>query len=156
MTESELKQLYYLNRETERLQKDLRQLEMELECYDGYKGNQLSHAPKGKGFDMYDKLSEMLDDKRILIDTIRLNLTRIQRERAKIEKYIGGIEDAEIRLIFRLRHINGMTWEDIAAESMVLDDNGNILKSVNRTTVMRKYKKYLRNAHIAHKGYAIV
>ena len=132
MTEKELSGLYFLNRETERLQKDLEELEYSV----GVKSVVLSHSPKGKRrFDISDLAVEIADLKAI----IQLNLLKIQRERARLERYIGGIDDPEVRLIFRLRHINGMTWEGIGYEI-----------HMHHTTVLRKHKAYLKVAQNAH------
>ena len=127
MTEKELSGLYYLNRETERLQKDLRELEYSRAA----KPPVLSHAP-GRGgpkSDISDLAVEIADLKAI----IQLNLLKIQRERARLERYIGNVADPEMRLILRLRHINGMTWEGIGYEL-----------GMERTTVSKKHRAYLK------------
>lgn len=139
LTEKELKQLYYINRETEELQRELRELDLELENFDGYKSTDYKEGSRGTSkFDTYSKLDEMMDSKRILRQEIDVNLQKIQRERHRILRYISKIEPSETRLIFRLRHINGMTWEQIGME-MHLD----------RRTVSRKYYKFLKVAHNA-------
>lgn len=126
MTEQELSQLYWLNRETERLQKDLK----ELEQMTSYRASILTGMPKSScKKEVADYIAEIADLKEI----ISLNLQKLQRERARLERYIGGVEDAEIRLIMRLRHINGMTWEDIGAEI-----------NLDRRTVSRKYNAFLK------------
>ena len=150
MTEKELSQLYWLGRETEKLQKDLQNIEIEIANFDGYKGAALSHEPKTAGkMDTFNILIELLDEKALRQSMLEVNLLKIQRERNRLDIYISSIEDSQLRLIFRLRHINCMTWEDIAAEMMVLDEKGSIVKCQNRSTITRKYKKFL-NAHIAH------
>lgn len=139
MTEKELKQLYYLNRETESLQNELRGLELELQYFDGYRSTQCKEGNRGTArFDTYDKLDEMIDNKRLLKQEIELNLQKIQRERRKIENYISAIEQSDIRLIFRLRHVNGMTWEQIGLEI-----------HMDRRTVSRKYNRFLKDARNA-------
>ena len=131
MTEKELSGLYYLNRETERLQDELD----ELEYSNGVKSIVLSHAPKSKRrYGVEDMAAERADLKAI----IQLNLLKIQRERTRLERYIGNIEDPETRLIFRLRHINGMTWESIGYEV-----------HMHHTTVLRKHRAYLKVAQNA-------
>ena len=132
MTEKELSQLYFLNREVERLQRDIDDKESSI----GYKSPKLTDMPKGgMRKDYTDQVAEVADLKTIQA----ANLRRIQRERARLEGYIGSIEDAEIRLIVRLRHVNGMTWEGIGDEI-----------SMDRRTVSRKYYRYLKDAHNAH------
>ena len=126
MSEKDLSKLYFLNRETEMLQKEREEIEQSI----GTKSVVLSHAPKSKvRYGAEDLAVELAD----LNAIIQLNLLKIQRERARIERYIGNIEDPETRLIFRLRHINGMTWREIGDE---------IYMSYN--TARRKHKKYLQ------------
>lgn len=129
MTEKELSQLYWLNRETEQLQKALK----EAEHCDGYHSPTITGMPRGgtaKG--VADYAAELADLKVV----INLNLHKIQKERMRLERYIGNIEDSEIRLIMRLRHINGMTWYDIAYE---IGYTGNDAESTPR----KKYKRFL-------------
>ena len=126
MTEKELSGLYYLNRETEFLQKELD----ELEYSTGVKSVVLSHAPKSKRrYGVEDMAAERADLKAI----IQLNLLKIQRERARIERFIGNIKDPETRLIFRLRHINGMKWREIGQELYM-----------SLGSVYNKHKAYLK------------
>ena len=127
MTGRELGQLYFLIKETELLQKDL----LTLEYRAGISAPLLIGMPKGgikKGVAEY--AAEIAD----LRDEITFNLLRIQKERVKIERFIGGLDDAEMRLILRLRHVNCMTWADIGYEL-----------NMERTTVSKKYRAYLKN-----------
>ena len=127
MTEKELSGLFYLNRETEWLQKDLEKLEHSI----GAKSPVLSHSPKGKGQRGISDLAVEIAD---LKAVIQLNLIRIQRERARLERYINSIDDPEIRLIFRLRHINGMTWREIGEEVYM-----------SHMSAFNKHKSHLKN-----------
>ena len=127
MTEKELSGLYWLNRETERLQRELDELEESV----GPKSPILSHSPKGRGkrrFCIGDLAAEIADLKAL----IGLNLQKVQIERARLERYIGGIECAETRLIFRLRHVGGMTWRRIGDEL-----------HMNHETARRRHKAHL-------------
>ena len=126
MTEKELSGLYYLNRETERLQDELDELEHSV----GVKSIVLSHAPKSKRrYGVEDMAAERADLKAI----VQLNLLKIQKERTRLERYIGSIENPETRLIFRLRHINGMTWREIGDEMYMTYE-----------TARRKHKAHLK------------
>ena len=127
LTEKELNQLYYLNREYERLKKDIKERKDKL----GYKSPVLSDMPKGGNKrDYTDEIADIAD----LEAAQSENLERIQFERLKLEKYIGKIRDSEIRLIMRLRHINGMTWREIGNETYM-----------SYETVRGKYKTYLKD-----------
>ena len=130
MTEKELSGLYWLNRETERLQNELDELEEAI----GPKAAALSHSPKAKGkrpFCVGDLAAEIADLKAL----IGLNLQKVRIERARLERYIGGIECAETRLIFRLRHVGGMTWRQIGMET-----------HMDHTTAIRKHRAFLKLA----------
>jgi len=52
----------------------------------------------------------------------------------KVEKFINNIEDSEIRQIFRFRHIDGLSWDDIAGEMYL-----------SRQTVKRIYNKFMES-----------
>ena len=39
---------------------------------------------------------------------------KLEEEKKKLEKYIGGIKDDQTRMIFRLRFIHCMTWLQVA------------------------------------------
>ena len=128
MTEKELSGLYWLNMETKKLQEELDELEYSISV----KSVVLSHSPKAKNkrrFGVEDLAAEIADLKAI----IQLNLQKIQIERARLERYIGGIEDAEMRLIFRFRHINGMSWREIGSELFM-----------HHTSAFNKHKAYLK------------
>ena len=85
------------------------------------------------------------DDERIadLKCAIRKNLLRCFGEKHRLAEFISGVNDSEIRLIMLLRHVSGFSWDEIAVELSTFDDHGNLTKCVSRTTVMRKYKRYL-------------
>jgi len=50
---------------------------------------------------------------------------------AEMQEYIASIEDSETRLILQCRFINGLTWEQIEAET-----------GIPMTTAKRKYRKW--------------
>ena len=130
MTQNELSQLYWLNKETAQLQKELLELR--------HRGINilpvLSDMPKGRG--VSDKVSDYVAEVVILEEIIKLNIQKIFYERNKLERYIAEIPDSEVRLIMRLRHINGMTWDEIGAEV-----------NQERTTVAKKYRRFINNSH---------
>jgi len=131
VTQNELSQLYWLNKETAQLQKELLELR--------HKGINilpvLSDMPKGRG--VSDKVSDYVAEVVILEEIIKLNIQKIFYERNKLERYIAEIPDSEVRLIMRLRHINGMTWEAIGAE-MGYTESG----------IRKRYNRYLRKVSV--------
>ena len=44
------------------------------------------------------------------------NLSKVQKERLRVEEHIQSISDPEMRAILRLQYVDGLTQEQIAAE----------------------------------------
>ena len=130
LTEKELSQLFYLNRECEQIQKDIQDKQQKL----GYKSPLVTDMPRGNVKDPTNAIDDIADLEAIM----RQKLVQIQEERQKIENFLTGIPDAETRLIFRLRHVNCMTWEEIGDEV-----------NMDRRTAARKYYRCLKVAHNA-------
>jgi hypothetical protein len=109
MTKQELSQCYWLNREIEQLQRELQEL-------DGkeYKLIDLSGMPRG-GMTS-DSVARLATQKAELHRLISLKIEECMIARTRIERYINTVEDSEMRMILRLRHINGMTWDGVARE----------------------------------------
>lgn len=126
MTEKELDRLNYLNIEIKKLKNEI----YEMENSSIVKGQIISGIPKRGGVNNpTEKLGVMLTERKQLLAEAML---RAETERNKIERYIADIEEPEIRVIMRLRHIEGMNWERIGDEI-----------NMERTTVSKKYKRYL-------------
>ena len=67
-------------------------------------------------------------------------LCMLQRKRMEAEQFLEAIEDAETRLIIRLRVVNHMKWREIAEE---LD--------LERTTISKRFYKFFINSAIKEK-----
>ena len=52
---------------------------------------------------------------------------------ARIERYINGTSDSLVRVILQLRHIQGMSWNDIGKQI-----------GYDGSTVRKKYERYLK------------
>ena len=68
--------------------------------------------PSGNG--VTDKLSKCaveIADLKVLID---LNLKKCFYELKKLNRYIDSIEDSRLRMIMKLRYVNGLSWRQIA------------------------------------------
>jgi len=108
MTKKDLSQLYWLNREIEEQQRRLDELEaLATSCT-----SRITGMPRSKG--LVDKLaiySAEIADLKGLID---LNIKKCFYELNRLNRYINGIEDSQMRMILSLRYINGMTWQQIA------------------------------------------
>lgn len=131
MTVEELSELYYINKEIEQIQKEL----YDLKNKNFFKNTILSDMPKGG--ERLDEFVAYVDDVRTLENMLQYSLRKLQEKRKKIEAFLEGIEDSELRLIMRLRAVNNMKWEEIAGEI-----------GLERTTVSKKFYKYFRQLKI--------
>lgn len=110
MTEKELNQLYWLTIEMEKLKEEISQKENE----DLYKSPLITGMPRGgKREDKFSAYAADMDNLRKLMAAA---LEKIGKERTRLEEYVNKMEDSRARLIVRLRHIKGMTWEQIGYE----------------------------------------
>lgn len=109
MTIKELSQLYHLNREIEMDRLRLRNLEARAQP-----GAQvitgMPHAPGTK-----DKVGECAAEIADLRGIIEAKHRQCLYERARLERYIAGIDDSLTRQMFKLRFVNGLTWRQVAA-----------------------------------------
>ena len=127
MTAEEINHLYYINKEIEQIQRELN----DLKTQNFYKSNVLTGMPKGNS--ERDIFSDYAEDIKELEDMLHYNLKMLQMEKKKIEKFLSLIEDAEMRLIIRLRAVNNMRWEEIGAQI-----------GMHRTTVSKKYYNFFK------------
>jgi hypothetical protein len=131
MTEKELNQLHYINKEIEVLKDQLD----ELKSRSMIKGQEITGMPFVTGTS--DKTACIAIAIREVEELYEIKLRELYLVRGRIERYINTIEDGEIRLIIRLRCINNMHWEDIASEV-----------GWERTTVSKKFRQYI--SHKSH------
>lgn len=136
MTEKELNEIYYINIEIKRLKKE----QEELESLSLVKGQEITGLPGGN--QTSNKVADYAIELAEIKELIELEIKRLYIVRAKIERYIETIDDAEIRLIVRLRAINNMRWEDIGEEL-----------GMERTTVSKKYRAFLKLSHKSREGH---
>ncbi len=110
MSVKELSQLYYLNREIER---DMERLEELKAKSAGVQSPQITGMPHGSGFggsQLERCMAEIVDLEAIIL----AKQMQCLHERARLERYISRIEDSETRLIFTLRFVDGLPWEQVA------------------------------------------
>lgn len=109
MTLKELSQLYYLNREIELKQCQLRELEVK-----ALPGAQvITGMPHGTG--VVDKVGELAAEIADLRGIIEAKHQQCLYERNRLMRYIDSIDDSLLRLIFTYRFVNGLPWEQVAA-----------------------------------------
>lgn len=72
----------------------------------------------------------------ILRNRLHRQRVRAEEERIAIEEFIAGIDDSELRVIFRLKYIEDLPWKYI----------GDVLHA-DRTTVAKRHDRYLKDSH---------
>ena len=133
VTEKELNQLHYINTEIKQLKYEI----ADLENKSIVKAQVITGMPFGSGVgDPTGVKGTELSERKILLN---LALSKAEIEKNRIERFISSIDDTEIRIIIRLRHINSLTWEEIGDEV-----------HLSRTGVYKKYKRFLKQEHNSH------
>ena len=122
MTKKELSQLYWLNREIEEQQRRLEELEnLATSCT-----SHITGMPRSQGVtDRLGKYVAEIVDLKALID---LNIRKCFYELNRLNRYIAGVEDSQMRMILSLRYVNGLNWTQIA-----LSIGGNTPDSIRKS-----------------------
>lgn len=114
MTKEELSRLRNLQKEFEIIKKELNTITY---VTDKVTGSMVEHPYilthfKICGYDSggYSSKVKRLERK------LKRKLDELMDERARIEEYIESIDNATIRMILRLRYINGLGWNQIGNE----------------------------------------
>lgn len=109
MTLKELSQLYYLNREIEMLKSKI----AELEAQAANTANNITGMPKGGGIsDKTGRIGTEIAYYKAILDE-RILLCRFTL--IKLNEYISKCDDSFVRLILEYRFINGLPWQQVAA-----------------------------------------
>ena len=123
-----LNKLYWLKKEIEQLEMQIKELTiLSAMAMSGMPSGSTVSSPVEKFYDRLEKLRTKLQAK----------LNEYITEKERIEEYIENIEDAEIRVIARLRFIENEDFQTIGNE-MFMD----------RTTAYKKLKKYFERNEI--------
>lgn len=108
LTKEELSQYRILGREVKYLEESLRRLEgQEL------RASRLTGMPRGGGVsDTVGNLaSQRVDIKAQIVHRKTLSIAL----RGRIERFINEIDDAEARILLRMKHIDNLNWIQIAS-----------------------------------------
>lgn len=130
ITLEQASQIYYINLEIKQLKLDLAKLK-EGRVY--YKANIMTDMPKGGGAYINPE-DEYLAREMELEGLLNYALKKLQQERICMERFLASVQDAEMRLILRLRCINNMSWAAIGAEL-----------GADRTTVSKKFYAFFES-----------
>ena len=134
MTEKELNQLHWINKEIGVLKNQLE----ELKSRSMIKGQEITDMPFGSGTS--DKTADRALAIREIEELYEIKLKELYLVRARIERYINSIDDDTERLIIRLRCINSLRWDDIGKEM-----------GYHRTRVSQIYHRHLtKHSHNSH------
>jgi DNA-directed RNA polymerase specialized sigma subunit len=116
MTKEELSKLRSIQKEIELIKKELNTISVEY-VTDRVTGSMTEHpyiftSFKISGYDSggYSSKVKRLERK------LKCKLDELMDERARIEEYIESIDNATVRMILRLRYINGLGWNQIGNE----------------------------------------
>lgn len=102
--------MYWLNIEIVKQRDRLR--ELEATAYDC--NAKLTGMPHGTGIS--DRTGNSGTAIAQLKTLIEINMQKCLDEIASLEEYINSFKDSRVRLIFRLKYINNLTWEEIGLE----------------------------------------
>ena len=108
MTNHELSQLYYLNREITEQQRRLAELESLSTTFT----SRVTGLPSTRT--LADKVADYAIEMAELRTLIDLNLKKCFYELNRLTRYINAVDDSLMRQILSLRHINGLSWVQIA------------------------------------------
>lgn len=108
MNKKELSQLYFLNREIEEQQRRLQ----ELECLATTCTSRITGMPKSRG--VVDRLAGYVAEIADLKSLLDLNIKKCFFELNRLNRFINTIGDSQMRMIFALRYINGLSWLQIS------------------------------------------
>lgn len=138
MTVKELSQLYWLTREIEA---DKRRLE-ELEQVAGAPSvSKLTGMPHSQNNDSkVEKLAAEIADLKTIIAARQIQCIH---EQARLERWINGIKDSEIRQIFSLRFTEGLSWLDVADRMTALYE-----RDFTDYAVKKRCYRYLKTKNI--------
>lgn len=126
MTVKELSQLYYLNREIESDQKELEELEAKI----GPRVQQLTGMPHGSNIgNPEERMAIEIADLKAIIAAKQIQCIH---ERNRLERFISGVEESRLRMAFRFRFINGLSWRQVAAHLGDVRCEDSIKKQVYR------------------------
>ena len=112
MTREELSKLGSIQKEIELIKRELNSITEEY-VTDKVTGSMVEHPYIFTSFKIcgYDSSKVKRLERKL-----KRKLDELMDERARIEEYIESIDNATIRMILRLRHINGLRWNQIGNE----------------------------------------
>ncbi len=115
MTRQELKQIRYLKREIRLIQEQIAAVEGEI-ITDKVRGSDPDHPWTERHYIIRGLPGERNEKLLRLRDRLERRMNDLQDLRAEIFEWVEGIEDSLLRQIIVLRHVNGLSWRQVARE----------------------------------------
>ncbi len=126
MSEKELRQYYWIQREIERLYEEIQELRFQTLMIP------LSDGMPSPPYSPSDGVGGLAVAMVALQEQLCKRLADLCKKRSEIEAYIEGVEDMEVATIIRLRHLKLLSWREIGDEM-----------GYDHSVVYRKYRKFL-------------
>lgn len=123
-----LNKLYYLKIDIENIKEEIRSIPI-------ITSPQITGMPHGS--EMSSPVDSYVFKKEKLEEKLNRKIAKYTEELVRIENIIDKIDDAEVRVIARMRLVQGLKWEKIG-DKVHLD----------RTTCAKKLKKYINSMDI--------
>ena len=115
MTRQKLKQVRYLKREIRLIQEQIAAVEAEI-ITDKVTGSDPEHPWTERHYIIRGLPGERNEKLLRLRGRLERRMNDLQDLRAEIFAWVEGIEDSLLRQIIILRHVNGLSWRQVARE----------------------------------------
>jgi hypothetical protein len=113
MNKNQLRQLRHLKSEVRLLKQQIDNLESEI-VTDRVTGSDPEHPWTDRAFIIRGLPGERNEKLLRLRDRLERRMNDLQDMRAEIFAWVEGIEDSLLRQIIVLRHVNGLSWRQVA------------------------------------------
>lgn len=115
MTRQKLKQIRYLKGEIRLIQEQIAAVESEI-VTDRVTGSDPEHPWTDRAFIIRGLPGERNEKLLRLRDRLERRKSDLQDMRVEIFEWVEGIEDSLLRQVIILRHVNGLSWRQVARE----------------------------------------
>ena len=132
MTREQAEQIYYIKKEINIIESEIRELERGRTYISGVMYNDMPKA-SGNSYGMSDS-DKYLDREKTLMEMLKYSKEQLLRNLIDMNRFLITIKDSELRAIVRLYCVEGLTWREI----------GNELH-MDKSTANRKYLEFWNN-----------
>ena len=133
MTREQAEQIYYIKKEINIIESEIRELERGRTYLSGV---MYSDMPKSAGqTDSMAESDKYLDQEKTLMEMLKYNKEQLLRSLIDMNRFLITIDDSELRTILRLYCVEGCTWREIGQEL-----------HMHLSTASKKYYNFWENA----------